>query len=227
MNVTKPPYRFHALNRRACSVTILLFTATIFGTACKVTDRIEPPITKARPETKRVLGYFTPVTGTTHLMAPIISGSSSERSSSSSSNANGGDAYNYVFLNSADESTLTLLPTNDHLFVATVSLPEKREGDKEVLKVQWFLYGLVKSDTDADKELTTKDRRSLCVSDAGGAGFKEVVEDVDQVYGHSLVDSETLILIYRKAAKKYLARINLPKREVVSTRELPTFGVDE
>jgi hypothetical protein len=132
-----------------------------------------------------------------------------------------------VFLNSADESTLTLLPTNDHLFVTTVSLPEKREGDKEPLKVQWFLYGLVKIDTDADKELTDRDRRSVCVSDAGGGGFKEVVEDVEQVYGHSLVDSDTLLLIYRKASKKYLTRISLPKREIVSTKELPTFGVDQ
>jgi hypothetical protein len=132
-----------------------------------------------------------------------------------------------VFLNSADESTLTLLPTNDHLFVATLSLPEKREGDKEPFKVEWFLYGLVKSDTDGDKELTDKDRRSICVSDAGGVGFKEVVEDVDQVYGHSLVDSDNLLVIYRKASKKYLTRISLPKREIVSTKELPSFGVDQ
>ena len=120
-----------------------------------------------------------------------------------------------------------LLPTNDHLFVSSVSLPEKREGDKEPLKVLWFLYGLVKMDTDADKELTYKDRRSLCVSDAGGAGFKELIVDVEQVYGHTLHDTDTLILIYRKNSKKYITRINLPSREAVSTKELPDFGVVE
>jgi len=214
MNLRKPVYG--------------LVFVVILGAACKVTDRTEPPVTKARPETKRVLGYFTPVPGTTHLMAPIISGST-ERSSSRSSYSyeSGQIAYNYVFLNSADESTLTLLPTNDHLFVATVSFPEKHAGDKEPFKIEWFLYGLVKTDTDGDKELTDKDRRSVCVSGAGGGGFKEIVEDVDQVYGHSLVDSDTLLVIYRKASKKYLTRINLPKREIVSTKELPSFGVDQ
>jgi hypothetical protein len=227
MNLDKPIYRSIAFSRNACFGAIFLVSAFTLGAACKVTDRTEPPVTKARPETKRVLGNFTPVTGTTHLMAPIISGRSSERSSSSSSYDSGQDAYNYVFLNSADDSTLTLLPTNDHLFVGILSLPEKREGDKEPPKAQWFLYGLVKTDTDADQELTARDRRSLCVSDAGGGGFKEIVEDVDQVYGHSLIDSDTLLVIYRKGAQKYLARINLPKREIVSTKELPTFGVDQ
>jgi hypothetical protein len=197
--------------------------ASIAGSACQEPQKAEPPVvTKARPEEKRALGYFRPVAGTSYLMAPISSRSKGEYGYESDK-----DAHNYVFFNTADESTQTLLPHNDHLFVATVSLPEKHEGDKEAPAAKWFLYGLVKSDTDGDRELTYKDRRSLYVSDAGGAGFKEVVTDVEHVYGHSLHNADTLILIYRRGSKKYVTRVYLPNREVVSTKELPTFGVDE
>jgi hypothetical protein len=201
----------------------VLLCTVIWGTGCKISQKSDPPVTRARPEAKRALGYFRPVEGTSYLVAPITS----TGSYSSSSYDSGNEAHNYVFVNSADESTLALLPTNDYLFVGTVSLPEKPASEKEPLKVQWFLYGLVKVDTNADKELTHKDRRSLCVSDAGGAGFKELITDVDEVYGHSLRDADTLIVIYRKDSKKYLTRISLPSREAVSTKELPDFGVVE
>lgn len=59
------------------------------------------------------------------------------------------------------------------------------------------------------------------------AGFKEVIVDVEQVYGHTLHDADTLLVIYRKGSKKYVTRINLPSGEAVSTKELPTFGVVE
>lgn len=203
----------------------LLIFSVMIGTACQ-SQRVEPPVTKARPDTERVLGYFRPVMGTSHLIAPIVSKNSGDYSVSSNYDSGRG-AYNYVFVNSADESTLTLLPTNDYLFVSTVSLPEKREGDKEPFKVQWFLYGLVKMDTDSDRALTYKDRRSLCVSDAGGSEFKEVIVDVEHVYGHTLRDADTLIVIYRKGSNKYLTRINLPSREAVYTKEIPDFGVAE
>jgi len=201
----------------------LLMCAAIAGAACQEPRKAEPTaVSKARPEEKRVLGYFRLVEGTNYLMAPISSRSRGEYGYERDK-----DAYNYVFFNTADESTLTLLPHNDHLFVATMSLPEKREGDKESYTVHWFLYGLVKSDTDGDEELTYKDRRTLCISDAGGAGFREVITDVEQMYGHSLHDTDTLVVIYRRGSKNYATRINLPSREVVSTKELPTFGVAE
>jgi hypothetical protein len=226
MLIQKPRIRVRPSSAAGWLVGVVLICTIITGTACKMSQTAEPPVTKSNPEVKRVLGYFRPVEGTSYLMAPITSGSGSSYSSSSNYDS-GNQANNYVFVNSADESTLTLLPTNDHLFVGTVSIPEKPAGEKEPLKVQWFLYGLVKVDTNADKELTHKDRRSLCVSDAGGAGFKELILEVDEVYGHSLRDADTLIVIYRKASKKYLTRISLASREAVSTRELPDFGVVE
>src|SRR5687767_14462173 len=106
------------LNKLACKASAssvarwlgegLLIYAVIIGTACREAQRVEPPVTKARPEVKRALGYFSPVAGTSHLRAPITSVSSGGYSSSYDRD---NEAYNYVFFNSADESTLTLLPT--------------------------------------------------------------------------------------------------------------------
>ncbi len=201
----------------------LLVCIIMMGVACQSSQKNDSPeVTRSKPDAKRLLGYFKPVEGTRYLIAPVTSRSGYEYRYDSNK-----DAHNYVFFNTADESILTLLPSNDYLFVETLSLPEKREGDKEAHTVRWFLYGIVRADTNGDKELNYKDQRSLSVSDAGGVGFKEIITDVEQVYGQALADGETLIVIYRKGSKNYTSRIDLPSREVISTKEMLTFGIAE
>lgn len=201
----------------------LLVCAVTLGTACQMSQKVEPSAaTKSRPDAERFLGHFQSVDGTSYLMAPI----NSRNGKADYGYDSGRNVHNYVFFNGEDESTLKLLPDNDCLFVAITSLPEKREGDKEARQVQWYLYQIIEADTNGDEELSDKDRRSLAVSNAGGAGFKEVITDVEHVYGQGL-HNDTLLIIYRKNSKKYVTKISLPNREAVSTTELPTFGVAE
>ena len=209
--------------RRLLGSSLLCVVAAV-GVGCMNGAPVNaPPLARANPNAKRKLGNFRPVNGTGYLVAPILSEGKSEYSSSSYES---GNTHNHVFFNVAEESTLMLLPTNDQLLVATTSLPEKRESDKEFPTTQWFLYNIIKTDTDGDKEFTFKDRRSLAVSDAGGAGFKEVITDVEQMLGQTLHDANTLIIIYRKNMKNYSARVDLPGRQVVSEKEMPPFGVE-
>jgi hypothetical protein len=162
-----------------------------------------------------MLGSFQPVEGTKYLMAPINSESKGEYSKGSYDNV-----HNFVFFNTADESTHALLPANDYWITQTKSFPEKDEGNRHPVVIQWFLYFLVKSDTDGDKELTHKDNKTLAVSDAGGVGYTEIISDVEQVYGHALGDANTMFLFYRSQSKKRVAKIDLPSKRVVSTTEL-------
>lgn len=203
----------------------LFLCIVMAGAGCQRTPEDKPPILiQARPDEKRVLGSFRTVEGTNYLMAPISSTRESGYSSESYT-----VAYNYLFFNTIDDSTQTLLPHNDYLFVSTVALPERREGgaEDEPPPVQWFLYSLVKVDTDGDKALTDQDQRSLYVSSPDGAGFKEMVSDIEQLYGHALPDANTLVVLYRKGAKNYTTRINLPRRQEISTKELPRLGVSQ
>jgi hypothetical protein len=179
-----------------------------------------PP--RANAGSPRTLGGFKPIEGTTYLMAPI----SSQPKGEFLSKGNYDNTHNYAFLNTADESAHQLLPTNDYIVAQTVRLPDEGRNEKGPAAVQWFLYFLVKDDTDADRKLTYKDHRTLAVSDAGGWGYTEIIQNVEEVYGHALRDANTLLVIYRSGSKKYVARVDLPNRKVVSTSDLTLQGGD-
>jgi len=112
------------------------------------------------------------------------------------------------------------MSTNDYWISETISFPETRESNQKSEPVQWFLYFVVKEDTDGDKKLTYKDNRVVAVSDAAGMGFTELITDVEEVFGQAIRDSNTLFVLYRSKSKKNVARIDLPNRKVVSTNEL-------
>lgn len=171
---------------------------------------------KANAGAKRALGTFTPVRGTAYLMAPITSQGEGEYLKGGYDNV-----HNHVFFNTVDESTHTLLPSDDYWITETRGLPEKREeAGQQSPVIQWFLYFLVKFDTDGDRKLTYRDNRTLAVSDAGGEGFAEIISDIEQVYGQALRDDKTLLVFYRTKSTKYVARIDLPNKRIVSTKEL-------
>jgi len=64
----------------------------------------------------------------------------------------------------------------------------------------------------------------LGISDVGGNDYKEVITDVDNVLGQIYKDSSTLFVVYHSASKNYIAKINLPTREVVTTTEMDLGG---
>jgi hypothetical protein len=97
---------------------------------------------------------------------------------------------------------------------------------KSERKVEWFLYSVVKTDTDGDKELSEKDKQTLAISDAIGVGFTEIIQDVDSLLGSAISESNRLLLIYKSAGKNYTSQIDLPSRKVLSTNELPPLGED-
>jgi hypothetical protein len=149
-------------------------------------------------------------------MAPIGSVREGEYFSSSGGESN---VHNYVFFNLADESTRILLPTSDYLITTTTGLPEKDQYNQQTATVQWFLYFVVKSDTDGDKKLTAKDHRVVAISDAGGVGYAEIIPEVDTLFGYALRDTSTLFVIYGNGLKRYETKIDLPNRKAISTVE--------
>lgn len=210
------------LKRLPMLVCMLIVSVAISGTACRSSQEAKPDVvvSRANPEAGRLLGQFKTVDGTNCLMAPINPDKKGEYYDSSR------EVHNYVFYDTASEFTRQLLPTNDYLIATTFGFPERREGEKEIPHTRWFLYGVVKADTDEDKKLSSLDRNVLAVSDACGDGYTEIVTDVEQVFGHALRDENTLVLIYRKNSKKYVSIVDLTRRSVTSTKELPSLGAD-
>lgn len=204
-----------------------LMTVCAVGTigAChSPTKDTSTAIVRANAQAERYLGSFEPVEGTSYLVAPI--GSPKKGESWIKGKYEISIEHNYVFFNTDDESTTPLLPTNDYMITQKVAFPEKRPGANSGPATQWFLYVLVKADTDGDKELSYEDKRTVAVSDAGGRGYTELIENVEDVLGHSMRDPNTLFVIYVSDATKNVAKIDLANRRVTSIRALPQLGRD-
>lgn len=178
-------------------------------------------------ESEWTLGNFERINGTDYVMAAAHSkqsyqGSYYEKDASA--------VRNYLFVNAFDKSSRWLVPTNKYLFLTAEKLRlEAKPGAKSHEQVEgynsqairWIKYELVKSDTNNDGRFTTKDRRTIAVSDASGENYTEVIENIEQILGSMLNDEDTLLIFYSTGAGSYVSEINLPKRQVTTTKELP------
>lgn len=188
---------------------------------------------RANAKASRFLESFQRVSGTPFLMAAIRSSAYYQRSSLASYSSGTSDAHNYVFLDMENQSFRRLLPTNDYLISEAAALPEasvrtqvKSAGDDDSVGVRWWLFDVVKQDTNRDGELDEKDLHTLGVSDAGGSGYTELIEGIRKQYGRALRDPDTLVVIYESGGVKRVSLIDLPKRAVISTKPLPDLGPD-
>jgi hypothetical protein len=191
---------------------------------------------RANADAPRSLERFNRVPGTPFLMAAIRSVAGDRRSSLSSlgSYSSGiSPTHNYIFLNVENQSFRRLLPTNDYFICECVSLPEALDGapvrdavNRGRLDVRWWLFDVVKQDTDRDGDLDGDDLRTLAVSDAGGSGYTELIGGIREHYGRALRDPDTLVVVYESAGAKRVSLIDLPKRAVISTASFPDLGPD-
>jgi hypothetical protein len=176
-------------------------------------------------QSQKSLGTFSRVAGTRYLYAQISQSPDGSVFSSSYRDSSGGNVHNVVYFDPTSGKLTQLLPTNDALIASTIALPEVAVS-QDPKQVDWFLYGIVKKDTDNDRKLTHKDQMVLAMADAGGQGYTELVDGIDQLYGQTLNDANTLTVIYSKSSRLFHSTVNLPKRQVTATKEFPGFGKD-
>jgi hypothetical protein len=163
------------------------------------------------------LGGFSRVEGTNYLMAPAFS----KQNYQVSYYEKGASAVrNYLFVNAVDKSSRWLIPDNKALFLSSDRLSQ---GDVSNKPMQWMKYEVIKADTNQDKRLTEKDQRAIAISSLTGEGYVELVKNIDELLGSQVQDENTLLLFYRSGQKRFVSEINLPKRQVTVTKELPSI----
>ena len=187
---------------------------------------------EATPElVEKHLSAFRPIEGTSYMIADISGNPQTEARGSFSpfrwiesgySGYSGYEIYNYVFFNSETETFNRLLPTNQYVVLQIVGFPSGTPTEKpeDFKPVRWWLYVLAKADTDKSGILDYKDKLTIGVTDVGGNNPIEVIPDADSVLGHILKDDDVLFVIYHSLDKNYIAKIDLPGRQVVSTTEM-------
>jgi hypothetical protein len=182
---------------------------------------------------KKVLGAFYPIAGTQYQLANITTEQGESGRSGSydfsqlfSYGRSDYSVYNYVFLDVKSESVYALLPTNVSVILSIQGYPAPNANIEPKIPVAWWLYTLVKTDSNEDGQLSYTDQKTLAISDVGGQGYTELISDVDQVLGDVYKDGNVLLLIYRTNGKNFLASIDLASRKVTRNAELPSFGED-
>ncbi len=132
------------------------------------------------------------------------------------------DVHNFIFLNLKDNSFTQLFSNNDYLISRFNTFPTKaRDGNDS--KVEFFIYRIVKTDTNNDQKLNDEDKQVLAISEVNGAGFTELIDGIGSVYAQEMKDPDTLTLVYWKDLKRWLSNIDVRNKKVTYTAELPEF----
>lgn len=181
---------------------------------------------------EKILSTFTPIKGTDYLMAGIITAPATRESSlnplewinSSSYSSSSSGTYNYVFFNLSTEENKRLLPTNDYVIYQTSGFPalqyDPANPDQPAPTVEWWVYSIVKKNTNTDGYLGYGDKLTISISDVGGNGYTELIDNVDNILGQIYQNSSTLFIMYNSDQKNYIAKISPSTREIISTTEL-------
>jgi hypothetical protein len=209
----------------------LMLTACIPDIAGRKAAGNSEPAPTLQP-VEKILSPFNPIKGTNTLMAGIISAPVARESSlnplewinSSGSSSYSSGTYNYVFFNLNTEQYSRLLPTNEYNIYQTSGFPtlqyDPANPNQPAPTVEWWVYSVIKKDTDGNGRLDYGDKLTIGVSDVGGNGYTELIENVDAVLSQIYKDSSALFIIYRADHKNYIAKINPTMRKVLSTIEM-------
>lgn len=208
-------------------VGLLFFNVRAFNSPSSSQQEDEP--------IAKTLGNFRSIEGTDFLITSVTGGNYDTNILSelfSSGRWYGGNygynQYNLVFLDITTETVYPLLDTNEYEITSMEGFPKpvpnfnNQSGPQQpATPIAWWLFSIVKSDTDMDEELSALDKKTLSIADVGGRGYTEIIQDVDDLLGTAFKNNETLLIIYRSNGTSYLARVDLPSRQVNSSEELP------
>ncbi len=211
--------------------TMLAITACIRDIVGRTpSENLEPAPTLQPVE--KILSSFTPIQGTNTLMAGVIAAPVSRESSlnplewinNSSYSSNSSGTYNYVFFNLSTEEYKRLLPANDYVIFQTSGFPtlqyDPANPDQSAPTVEWWVYSIIKKDTNNDGYLGYEDKLTIGISDVEGGGYTELIENVDAVLSQIYKDGSAMFIIYNADQKNYIAKINPSTREIISTIEM-------
>lgn len=204
---------------------LFVFAISLFG--CKGKN---PNATAAeKPKIVFSMGDFERVKGTDFMMAAVRStdvskngGILSKIGSESSYDDSDSVTHNFIFLNLKDNSFTQLFPNNDYLISRLNTFPNKSEGGNEP-KVEFFIYRIVKADTNNDQKLNDEDKRVLAISDVSGSGYTELIDGIGSIYAEEMKDANTLTIVYWKDSKRWISNIDVRNKKLTFTGELPEF----
>jgi hypothetical protein len=212
-------------------VLALILTACIPGLVDRSPSQGSEPSPTLQP-VEKVLSSFNPIQGTDYLMAGIVAIPGTRESSlnplewinSSGYSSYSSNTYNYIFFDLETEQYHRLLSSNEYAIYQTSGFPtlqyDPANPNQPAPTVEWWVYSVIKKDTDGNGYLGYGDDLTIGISDVGGNGYTELIEGVNAILSQIYKNNSALFIIYSADKKNYIAKINLSTREVVSTTEM-------
>jgi len=139
------------------------------------------------------LGHISNIQGSSYIMVPLTSDQNYAQSYYSKSSSS---IRNYLFINSKDNTQNWLFDNNKYLINSINLLPNSQYNEKKK-NVKAIMYQIVKQDSNKDSRLTSDDLQTVALSLPDGTGYKEIIHNVDNFVGQSLVDENTMLIIYQ------------------------------
>lgn len=220
------------------SILLLVLAISFFTFACSrdilpqsSSPNVEEPAPPAPVE--KTLSSFTAIQGTDYLMAGIVPVEVTRDSSlnpfewisnSGYSSYSAYSTYNYVFFNIQSEEYHRLLPTNNTVIFQTAGFPQQvydpNDPEKPAPIIEFWIFNIIKADTNGDNFFDYRDKLTIGISNVGGSGYTELIENVDAIQSQYYKDTFTFFIIYNVNDKNFIAKVNPITREVLSTTEM-------
>ena len=182
---------------------------------------------------EKTLSSFTAIAGTDYLMAGIVPIEVTRDSSlnpfewinnSGYSNYSAYATYNYVFFNTQTEEYHRLLPDNNSIILQTAGFPQQvydpNDPQKPAPVIEFWMFNIIKADTNGDTYFDYRDKLTIGISDVGGSGYTELIQNVDVIQSQYYKDPSNFFIIYNVNDKNFIAKVNPITRQILSTTEM-------
>jgi hypothetical protein len=180
-----------------------------------------------------VLGEFVAVSGTDYLSAPVyidysgkwrteaVLSASDEYSGAKGAKGGGALVNNYVFVNQKDLSSRKLLPNNKSVILEERQYGEDVKNSDSKAKadalakpknIKSVLYRVVTADTNNDKAIDGKDKKTIAIADADGSNYKELVSGMERILKIHNPSKDKQVVFYQTGSDFFVASIDIPGR---------------
>jgi hypothetical protein len=221
----KSLWRFNAIVIAAAGVFALISVLVTIGVLVYefTGNRNQNKVVNIDPETETKesfrLGRIQHIEGAGSVLVPLYSNQTFSQIYSSGSKSSR-SIRNILFSNMREETNTWLLPSSKFLITQHILVGNRYRAERREDVVSVF-YHVVKSDTNGDKKLTSRDKLTLALSTPEGERYTEVIEEVDNVLGYDLLDKEAIAVMFNRGGQGYIAYINLSDFSVKKEIELP------
>ncbi len=219
----------------------ILGCSLLFGAGCGIKNPGVTNLVSSHPanaegaqEKKNyILGEFVAVSGTDYLAAPVyidysgkwrteaLLSASDEYSGTKGAKGGGALVNNYVFVNQKDLSSRKLLPNNKSVILEEkqygedIRKPEPQVKENAVAKpknIKSVLYRVVNADTNNDKTVDGKDKKTIAIADADGSNYQELVPGMERILKVHNPTKDQQVVFYQTGGDFFVASINISSR---------------